>query len=371
MAIVAASTPHYLTGSQVLAVQHVIIRIGLEFLFFGIHALLFLASTWLLFRKGLGRVRARVLLLVLTSVMFLASLGVITIDMIMCLRQATSYGLNALSTRELNLELRLASNILMRLNFLLGDVVVVWRTWVVWSHSLKVRLLLAVCMLGTIGAVIGNGTKAALDLVRETPGPDTLSLVLTLPPLITNLVATSLIGLKTWIYRKAVKLSLTTGTSKSSTRAENVLILLVESGFLYCAVWLLILIAGFNVMTSASNTLILGIAVSLTGIYPTFIVIMVSLDKSHVNTVFSSGDGTMEISGPLHFTEETGTWIPRSSESLPRVDKKTGSCRKKTRQDTFNSESTHFTDTELVTESQHWSEGSHKERKLETETRSD
>ncbi|KAL0571888.1 hypothetical protein V5O48_010078 [Marasmius crinis-equi] len=234
--------------------------------------------------------------------MFLASLGVVIIDMIMCLRQASSYGLNAPTTRELNLELRLASNVLMRLNFLLGDIIVVWRTWVVWSHSLAVRLLLAICMLGTIGAIIGNGTKAALDLVRETPVSNTYSLVLTLPPLITNLVATILIAVKVWDYRRTIKSNLANGPGKSTNRAEQILILLVESGFLYSGVWLLILIAGFNVMTSATNVLILGIAVSLTGIYPTFIVIMVAIEKTHAQTVFSSDEGTMQISQPLRFS---------------------------------------------------------------------
>jgi hypothetical protein len=214
-------------------------------------------------------------------------------------------------------------------------------------------------MLGTIGAIIGNGAKALLDFVRDTPGPNTLSLVLTLPPFITNLVATLLIGLKVWLYRKQVKSHLTTGHSKSTTtRAENVLLLLVESGFLYCAVWLLILIAGFDVMTAANNTLIMGIAVSLTGIYPTFIVIMVSLDKSHANTVFSSGDGTMEISQPLHFTHGT-----QSSESLPRGNKEA-------RKDTFNSESTHFTNAVLGAETQHWEGVDIGRKHPETETRS-
>ncbi|KAK7041502.1 hypothetical protein VNI00_009370 [Paramarasmius palmivorus] len=116
--------------------------------------------------------------------------------MIMCLRQATTYGQNAPTTRELNLELRLASNVLMRLNFLLGDIIVVWRTWVVWWDSIQVKLILSACMLGTTGAIVGNGTKAALDLVRETPASNTYSLVLTLPPLITNIAATLLIALK-------------------------------------------------------------------------------------------------------------------------------------------------------------------------------
>lgn len=309
----SADTNH-LTAAGVLAVQHMIVRIGLEFLFFGIHGLLYLVSTWLLVRKGLGAVGcAKVLLLIVTTIMFLASLGVVIIDMMICLRQASSYGLNAPSTRDLTFGLRLASEVLMRLNFLLGDVIVVWRTWVVWSHSISAKLLLAFCMLSTIGTGIGNGTITIIDFVRNTPRSNAFSLVLTLPPLVTNIVATLLIGLKAWGYRKQIKSILASERTRTSTRAEHVLILLVESGFLYCAVWLIILIAGLDVMTPANNTLILGIAVSLTGIYPTFIVITVSLNKSHADTVFSSvGDTGTQFSRPLQLTHPGTESFPDS-----------------------------------------------------------
>ncbi|THU90205.1 hypothetical protein K435DRAFT_781329 [Dendrothele bispora CBS 962.96] len=324
MASTPSTSSHYLTDTQILSVQHAIIRIGCEFLFFGIHALLYFISTYLLFYKGIRLVKARILLLILTSIMLLSSLGVIIIDMMMVLRQILTYGRDAPSTKELNLELRLASNVLMRVNFLLGDVIVVWRTWVVWPHNWKIRLLLAICMLGTIGAIVGNGTKAAIDYVRDTPVSSTYSLVMTLPPLVTNLVATLLIALKVWEYRRNIKSSIS--SARSTTRVEQMLILLVESGFVYCAVWLIILIAGFDVMSSANNILILGLAVSLTGIYPTIIVILVSLERSHADTIFSTsitdgtagrGEGgrgrgqglrdskTMAISQPIRFDHST------------------------------------------------------------------
>ncbi|KAF9255078.1 hypothetical protein L218DRAFT_1008953 [Marasmius fiardii PR-910] len=312
---------NYLTAAQVLAVQHVIIRIGLEFLFFGLHTLLYLVSTWLLVRVGFGVIRSRMLLLILTSVMFLASLGVVIVDMMICLHQASSYGLDAPTTRSLTFDLRLASEVLMRLNFLLGDVIVVWRTWVVWSNSLKARLLLAFCMLATIGTGIGNGAITILDFIRNASRSNAFSLILTIPPLVTNIVATLLIGLQVWNYRKHIKLILTEERSRTSTRVEHVLVILIESGVFYCAVWVLILLAGLDVMTPANNTLIDGIAVSLTGMYPTFIVIMVSLNKSQADTVFSSAGGTaMQNSQPLHFHA-----TPRSSESLPRQPMKSES----------------------------------------------
>ncbi|KAJ7594867.1 hypothetical protein C8J56DRAFT_1044589 [Mycena floridula] len=282
-AVVAATATHYITDTQIHSIQNLIIRIGCECIFFGIHATMFIISTYLLFSKGIKAVKARIFLLALTLTMFCASLGVIAIDMSISVRQIKTYGITAPTTKELNLQLRLASNVLMRLNFLLGDIVVVWRTWVIWP-SFKVHVLLAICMLGTIGAVVGNGTKAALDLVRNTPASNSYSLVMTLPPLITNLVATSLMGLKLWEYRRNVTASIRTEKS-----IEKLLLILVESGIVFCLIWLLILLAGFTIFTSANNILILGVAVSLTGIYPTFIVIMVSLEKSQANTIVGTG----------------------------------------------------------------------------------
>ncbi|KIK55960.1 hypothetical protein GYMLUDRAFT_263881 [Collybiopsis luxurians FD-317 M1] len=302
MLIAATSSTHYLTQARILSLQHDLIRIGCEFLFFGIHATLFITSTYLLFYKGIRLVRARIFLLLVTTVMFLASIGVIILDMMICLQQVQSYGLDSPTSLELSTQLILASNILMRVNFLLGDVIVVWRTWVVWPHSIFVRLVLAVCMLGTIGAVFGNGVKSTIDFLGNSFVSNTYSLVMSLPPLVTNLTATLLIALRVWEYRRNIKSSMRSATS--TTRIEKTLILLVESGLIYCAIWLLILIAGFDVMSAASNALILGLAVSLTGIYPTFIVIMVSLDKSHANTIFSGDSGTMPISQPLHFNPE-------------------------------------------------------------------
>ncbi|KAF5391593.1 hypothetical protein D9757_002544 [Collybiopsis confluens] len=330
MAIAVTSSPHYLDTAQDLAIRHDLIRIGCEFLFFGIHATLYITSTYLLFHKGLRLVRARIFLLLVTTVMFLASIGVIILDMMICLNQVQSYGLDSPTNKELSSQLILASNILMRVNFLLGDVIVVWRTWVVWPRNLIVRAVLAICMLGTIGAVFGNGVKSTLDSLRDTPASNTYSLVMTLPPLFTNLVATLLIALRVWDYRRNIKSSMRSATS--TTKIERTLILLIESGLVYCAIWLLVLIAGFDVMTPASNTLILGLAVSLTGLYPTFIVIMVSLDKSHANTIFSGDSATMAISHSMHFHPEgtndsgSGLGLESNVENMsPIFEKRKGS----------------------------------------------
>ncbi|KAE9395760.1 hypothetical protein BT96DRAFT_138709 [Gymnopus androsaceus JB14] len=278
MIVTATLSTHNLSASQDLSAQHDLIRIGCEFLFFGIHATLFIISTYLLLSKGIRLVRARILLLSLTTIMFLASLGVIIIDMMICLQQIQGYGPGPFNNLTLSSKLIMASNVLMRVNFLLGDVIVVWRTWVVWPHNIMFRLLLAACMLGTIGAIIGNGAKSALDSVRGTEASNVYSLVMTLPPLITNLTATLLIAFQSLGIQKRNQIQMS--SAKSTTRIEKTLILLVESGFIYCAVWLLILVAGFDVMKpSHHNSNIRCCSPAWTGLYPTFIVIMVSVDK--------------------------------------------------------------------------------------------
>ena len=82
--------------------------------------------------------------------------------------------------------------------------------------------------------------------------PDThRSFIYTIPILFTNVVATSLVGVRVWYvsffcvssathafgryYRKDVKGLMDQMTRK--TRAEKILLLLVEVGFVYCLLW--------------------------------------------------------------------------------------------------------------------------------------
>ncbi|THU75417.1 hypothetical protein K435DRAFT_814352 [Dendrothele bispora CBS 962.96] len=71
-----------------------------------------------------------------------------------------------------------------------------------------------------------------------------------LPFIITNAVATGTIGWKAWCHHKDIKQNLDL-SGNSISRVQKVLLLLVESGVVYCALWalypiLIILIAALE-----------------------------------------------------------------------------------------------------------------------------
>ena len=61
------------------------------------------------------------------------------------------------------------------------------------------------------------------------------SLIMTMPLLWTNVIATAAIGYKTWGYKKMVGDLLR--QAKRMTATELTMLLLVESGAIYCIIW--------------------------------------------------------------------------------------------------------------------------------------
>ena len=94
--------------------------------------------------------------------------------------------------------------------------------------------------------------NCVIELRAPVALPDTYrSFIYTIPILFTNVVATSLVGVRVWYvsfycislathafgryYRKDVKGLMVQMTKR--TRAEKILLLLVEVGFVYCLLW--------------------------------------------------------------------------------------------------------------------------------------
>ncbi|KAJ6473917.1 hypothetical protein DFH09DRAFT_1218672 [Mycena vulgaris] len=106
-------------------------------------------------------------------------------------------------------------NLFGRVNYFMSDAIVVWRAWMLWQDNLRIKVLLSLCMFGTLAR--------------------TLILVLSL--MFTNVVSTTLIGVKVWHYRKQIKDLLacprtaerTSNVSSSSSR---------NPGAIYCLIWI-------------------------------------------------------------------------------------------------------------------------------------
>ncbi|TFK81879.1 hypothetical protein K466DRAFT_501367, partial [Polyporus arcularius HHB13444] len=124
-----------------------------------------------------------------------------------------------------------------------GDSIVWWRAWVLWPDNRVIRSICAiVILLTTTQAAAAGNTIPAPQLglgsvaTRGTMfSGDAWGIAAGLSSFLTNAVATSLIAYRAWEHRRVV-MSYLRGQSRR-TQVERTLALLVESGLLYCALW--------------------------------------------------------------------------------------------------------------------------------------
>ncbi|KAI0787299.1 hypothetical protein C8Q74DRAFT_1196513, partial [Fomes fomentarius] len=113
--------------------------------------------------------------------------------------------------------------------------IVWWRALVVWQWNRVVCGIGMVLVLATFGACIVVAV-CLFPLICSTIGAFTMNMLWAFAAscvsLCTNIIATLLIAYKAWAHWKFVRSHLSTGSTRQ--RVEKVLLLLVESGALYC-----------------------------------------------------------------------------------------------------------------------------------------
>ncbi|PIL28272.1 hypothetical protein GSI_09560 [Ganoderma sinense ZZ0214-1] len=120
------------------------------------------------------------------------------------------------------------------------------------------------------------------------------------------MVATILIGCKAWEHKTIMA---GVPSLKRSSRVEKILIFLVESGTIYSIIWVSILIYQVALLGESEvvstleekmfNTFdyfVKGCLIPLIGMYPTIIITLVALNKSHFHGTSSGGGPISDIS---------------------------------------------------------------------------
>jgi len=126
----------------------------------------------------------------------------------------------------------------------------------------------------------------------------------------TNFIATVLISWQAWKQRKFLRNYL--GHSKRRTQVERIFSLLVESGILYCLTQIVLVVTWFVPLpntTAWASDLIGAAAVQLSGIYPTVIVVLVSLQRSLMEATQLSTDSSDSDSGGVFSSGAIGTHL--------------------------------------------------------------
>ncbi|KAL1671261.1 hypothetical protein EV122DRAFT_256619 [Schizophyllum commune] len=192
-----------------------------------------------------------------------------------------------------------------RLNSILSDAVVVWRAWILWPDNKTVKGILVFCIFSTTAGHIGEfaysyskyGAFACASHLPELRDNWIRAFLFMFPTVMTNIIVTALVAIKVRViidlglydreYRRDIKRNLGQATK---TRLEKFLVLLVESGCVYSAIW----IAFFAIDTSLWSRMlpssdvpgfgpwdiIRAFMLATAGIYPTIVIIISTLQAS-------------------------------------------------------------------------------------------
>lgn len=257
----------------------------------------------LLRRSRRSKVSLWTSLAVLTMYCFALSLWMIDIhniitEMSIMLHLSSANTLSELYSVATSKILRLSSieDVLYAYMTIIGDGIIIWRVYAFWP-SVRERLVLVIplaflggsiaCSLmltycsAHLGADIKLGTYQHPAFCRNI---QTTSYSMTLA---TTAVATILIALKTWRYRRMHVLAF--GKTSPQTRTQRVMFLLVESGVLYMLFFLVQVILSLDSVNNSVNqnerlifafTIYEYITSSIVGIYPTLVVVLVHSKNS-------------------------------------------------------------------------------------------
>ncbi|THU80945.1 hypothetical protein K435DRAFT_767657 [Dendrothele bispora CBS 962.96] len=183
------------------------------------------------------------------------------------------------------------------LNYVLTDGVVVWKAWVLCQDQSKKVLwfaifflicsacsVLATIILRLLLYVTQVDTPIYKHLTRAIDVIQVANLVLSS---LTNVVSTSTVAVKTWRIRRQIKERLSAARNRRSA-GTRVMVLLVESGIIYCLSCITVLIA--TVVPLEVGTLgdiYTPVNVQLAGMYPVAVLLLVSGEYSMEPEFFS------------------------------------------------------------------------------------
>ncbi|KAJ7718250.1 hypothetical protein B0H16DRAFT_1609513, partial [Mycena metata] len=172
-------------------------------------------------------------------------------------------------------------------NAIVADAVVIWRTWAIYQGWIPA--ILGPCVLLLIAFVFAliDVTFSLYQGSTPLPGAATIytksQILVWAFSLGTNILCTLLIGFKAWRHRKIMR-ELNIGVQYNGMSAENILVLLVESGFVYGFLWATQIIGYLDFALDSPWDFISEVVVRIgrqtTGMYPTLIIVLVNFNRT-------------------------------------------------------------------------------------------
>ncbi|KAH9980364.1 hypothetical protein BGW80DRAFT_1442298 [Lactifluus volemus] len=243
-----------------------------ETFFFGLYTALFAFSTFITLRKGLPN-RTRYALLAMSVVMYSVSAIHWALTFATAIR-TLRIGKSPPRSRSDSCHVFTIDQCvdLSAHKFILSDGIVLWRAWILWDRRV---VLFIVPFLSLVCTLVG-----------------------------TNLWATSFMFIRAWQHRRFLRSVFDKENAKS--KAEKTLAFLVESGAIYLCIWVtyITMLACRISWVAVLDTNL----VQIVGIYPTAIVVVITMRMSATDILSRPGGESRPYSTPIVF-------IPRSPTS--------------------------------------------------------
>ncbi|KAF5388665.1 hypothetical protein D9757_004735 [Collybiopsis confluens] len=288
---------------------------AIQCMLYGVQLVLVIFTTYALGRAGL-RSPAQAVLLFVTFITFATS----TVYVVLSLRMevlsltpgegviATSWGL---SPRELALEF------VPIVNYVCSDIVLNWRAFVFWNQDRRI-LAIPIFLLGssiiTMFVSVGTANNPHIDMLARMEDSNRSLFAAWLLSFATNIAATTLMAIKTWQHRGFIRKHME--ASNRSTFTSKVMILLVESGVIYCSFWACLIATNTSFATETpiplniryTGSILQDASVQLSGIYPIIIIALVTMRKSVADVLMGPEISTFQAgTGPDFAFRSTAT----------------------------------------------------------------
>ncbi|KAE9397011.1 hypothetical protein BT96DRAFT_90142 [Gymnopus androsaceus JB14] len=191
------------------------------------------------------------------------------------------------------------------INLILSDGIVVWRAWILFQNDKICKSVLTVLMFANIGINIADCIWDNVEITIEVSSSTILDWLSALISLVVNIVATLLIAYKAWSHHRIMSDALPIHGGR--TRVENILLLLVESGAVYCGIQsvyvVFILLDTYTAVDlgfSQAMNVITAMSIVASACYPIAVIILVQTGSSPIVETYyhqaKPSSGTYQLS---------------------------------------------------------------------------
>ncbi|KAF5371637.1 hypothetical protein D9758_003372 [Tetrapyrgos nigripes] len=283
-----------LSNSDVYIILSWMPSVAIRSLLYGMYITLSMIAIYLFLQKGISfqhsrgsdssaSAKARLALFILTIIMMVFSTISLVLSTEFYITQLPLFSFHSPNLPKI-MKLLVNEQIVLlfmeRMNYLISDGIVVWRAWIMFPDQRVVGLALTFLMLSSCAGVFVDAGLASTALLGNPSnvGSQTRGFIISLPTITTNAVATGLIAWKAWNHHQDLKKNLQ--NSSSLTRVQKVLLLLVESGTLYCLLWVAYITISARSGPSANSFQELSSAMPfISALYPIIIILIATVES--------------------------------------------------------------------------------------------